>query len=76
MTDFNPGPLDGSVLYDQDNHISSEIWNGKVKYAFNKFLMHMKIIAFYILICCERYLLVLHMSLTGATSSPMYSSGP
>lgn len=27
----NPGPIDDSVLYDQDKHVSSAIWEGQVK---------------------------------------------
>lgn len=26
----NPGPIDGSVLYDQDKHVSSVVWDGQV----------------------------------------------
>ncbi|XXG89005.1 hypothetical protein AAC387_Pa12g1113 [Persea americana] len=29
MADHNPSPLDGSVLYNQENHISEQIWKGK-----------------------------------------------
>ncbi|KAM1059837.1 protein MAIN-LIKE 2-like isoform X1 [Malus sylvestris] len=25
----NPGPIDGSVLYDQDKHVSSAVWDGQ-----------------------------------------------
>ncbi|CAK8531222.1 unnamed protein product [Lathyrus sativus] len=25
----NPGPIDGSVLYDQDKHVSSAVWEGQ-----------------------------------------------
>jgi hypothetical protein len=28
--DTNPGPIDGSVLYDQDKHVSSAVWDGQV----------------------------------------------
>lgn len=28
---FNPGPLDDSVLYDQEKHVSSAVWEGQVK---------------------------------------------
>lgn len=28
---FNPGPLDESVLYDQEKHVSSAVWEGQVK---------------------------------------------
>ena len=27
----NPGPIDGSVLYDQDKHVSSAVWDGQVR---------------------------------------------
>lgn len=26
----NPGPMDASVLYDQDKHVSSAVWEGQV----------------------------------------------
>lgn len=26
----DPGPIDKSVLYDQDNHVSSAVWDGQV----------------------------------------------
>lgn len=26
----NPGPIDVSVLYDQDKHVSSAVWDGQV----------------------------------------------
>lgn len=26
----HPGPTDNSVLYDQDNHVSSAVWDGQV----------------------------------------------
>lgn len=26
----DPGPIDNSVLYDQDNHVSSAVWDGQV----------------------------------------------
>ncbi len=29
----DPGPVDKSVLYDQENHISSAIWEGQVRYS-------------------------------------------
>ena len=29
----DPGPIDKSVLYDQENHISSAIWEGQVRYS-------------------------------------------
>lgn len=28
----NPGPIDDSVLYDQEKHVSSAIWEGQVKF--------------------------------------------
>ncbi|KAH8489620.1 hypothetical protein H0E87_025013, partial [Populus deltoides] len=27
--DTNPGPIDGCVLYDQDKHVSSAVWDGQ-----------------------------------------------
>ena len=29
----NPGPIDGSVLYDQDKHVSTAIWDGQVQFT-------------------------------------------
>jgi len=29
----NPGPIDGSVLYDQDKHVSTAVWDGQVLFA-------------------------------------------
>ncbi|XP_028760254.1 protein MAIN-LIKE 2 isoform X2 [Neltuma alba] len=29
----NPGPIDGSVLYDQDKHVSSAVWDGQERGA-------------------------------------------
>lgn len=29
----NPGPIDGSVLYDQDKHVSTAVWDGQVHFA-------------------------------------------
>ncbi|KAK3042421.1 hypothetical protein RJ639_000145 [Escallonia herrerae] len=29
----NPGPIDGSVLYDQDKHVSSAVWEGQERGA-------------------------------------------
>lgn len=26
----NPGPVDDSVLYDQDKHVSAAVWEGQV----------------------------------------------
>ncbi|KAH8517939.1 hypothetical protein H0E87_005742 [Populus deltoides] len=31
--DTNPGPIDGSVLYDQDKHVSSAVWDGQERGA-------------------------------------------
>lgn len=28
----NPGPIDGSVLYDQDKHVSTAVWEGQVQF--------------------------------------------
>lgn len=28
--DANPGPIDGSILYDQDKHVSAAVWDGQV----------------------------------------------
>ena len=30
----NPGPIDESVLYDQDKHVSSAVWEGQVPTIF------------------------------------------
>ena len=30
MENLQPGPLDKSVLYDQDRHISERVWQGNV----------------------------------------------
>ena len=30
----NPGPIDPSVLYDQDKHVSSAVWDGQVHFSF------------------------------------------
>lgn len=27
----NPGPVDSSILYDQDKHVSSAVWEGQVQ---------------------------------------------
>lgn len=29
----NPGPIDGSVLYDQDKHVSAAVWDGQVLFS-------------------------------------------
>lgn len=29
----NPGPIDGSVLYDQEKHVSSAVWDGQVQFT-------------------------------------------
>lgn len=38
----NPGPIDESVLYDQDKHVSAAVWEGQVfpmaKFSFSYFL--------------------------------------
>ncbi|KAF2284826.1 hypothetical protein GH714_030875 [Hevea brasiliensis] len=31
--DANPGPIDGSVLYDQDKHVSAAVWDGQERGA-------------------------------------------
>lgn len=37
----NPGPIDGSVLYDQDKHVSTAVWDGQVQLANSEyFLLH------------------------------------
>lgn len=36
MTEYNPGPLDESILYEQKDHISTAIWNGKVYLTLKK----------------------------------------
>lgn len=39
----NPGPIDDSVLYDQEKHVSSAIWEGQVKLCFilaSRFLLY------------------------------------
>lgn len=28
----NPGPLDDSVLYDQEKHVSAAVWEGQVQF--------------------------------------------
>jgi hypothetical protein len=33
--DTNPGPIDGCVLYDQDKHVSSAVWDGQVCVCFS-----------------------------------------
>lgn len=33
-SNIDPGPMDKSVLYDQNNHISSAIWEGQVREVF------------------------------------------
>ena len=30
----NPGPIDRSVLYDQEKHVSSAVWDGQVNFSF------------------------------------------
>lgn len=34
----NPGPIDGSVLYDQDKHVSAAVWDGQVQFVHLKSL--------------------------------------
>ncbi|KAJ8630546.1 hypothetical protein MRB53_023869 [Persea americana] len=29
MENLQPGPLDNSILYDQESHISKRVWHGK-----------------------------------------------
>lgn len=37
-SDVDPGPTDKSVLYDQDSHVSSAVWDGQVtQYFFPSF---------------------------------------
>lgn len=31
----NPGPIDASVLYDQEKHVSSAVWEGQVELLFH-----------------------------------------
>lgn len=28
----NPGPVDPSILYDQEKHVSSAVWDGQVRF--------------------------------------------
>jgi len=35
----NPGPIDGSVLYDQDKHVSTAVWEGQVDFANNQYFL-------------------------------------
>lgn len=28
----NPGPIESSVLYDQEKHVSSAVWDGQVQF--------------------------------------------
>lgn len=35
MHSSNPGPIDDSVLYDQDKHVSSAVWEGQVTLYMN-----------------------------------------
>ena len=36
----NPGPIDESVLYDQDKHVSSAVWEGQVQTVFLLYMFH------------------------------------
>ena len=36
----NPGPIDESVLYDQDKHVSSAVWEGQVHTIFLLSMFH------------------------------------
>jgi hypothetical protein len=29
----NPGPIDSAVLYDQEKHVSSAVWDGQVQFT-------------------------------------------
>ena len=42
----NPGPIDSSVLYDQEKHVSSAVWDGQVQFTITRGLMN-----FYLLTC-------------------------
>ena len=42
----NPGPVDSSILYDQDKHVSSAVWEGQVQLPINKSLIN-----FYLFTC-------------------------
>lgn len=46
----DPGPIDKSLLYDQDNHISSAIWDGQVTQLVLS-LMFLKLIFFFFWFC-------------------------
>lgn len=35
----NPGPFDPSVLYDQDKHVSSAVWEGQVLFLIHTNLL-------------------------------------
>lgn len=35
----NPGPIDGSVLYDQEKHVSSAVWDGQVSFFYSYLLL-------------------------------------
>lgn len=48
----DPGPIDNHVLYDQDNHVSSAVWDGQVSgfsYLFIIFVKSYKIFSIFIL---------------------------
>lgn len=46
----DPGPIDNYVLYDQENHVSSAVWDGQVG-GFSYLLEDMRI-SYNILILC------------------------
>ena len=35
MDILQPGPMDNSILYEQENHISERVWHGKVSIYWN-----------------------------------------
>lgn len=37
----NPGPIDSSVLYDQEKHVSSAVWDGQVQFTITRGLMNL-----------------------------------
>lgn len=37
----NPGPIDSSVLYDQEKHVSSAVWDGQVQFTITQDLMNL-----------------------------------
>lgn len=49
----DPGPTDKSVLYDQDSHVSSAVWDGQVGlklylYLFFNSIQIRKVVRFYL----------------------------